>query len=86
MTVDPMGTPESRSQTLRAALAFFLEEDNMIDRFEAEGLKAMILQDGQITPEEQQILQEAIGHNNFDSEALKLLKDLLERNPPSPSP
>ncbi len=85
MTADPMGTPESRAQTLRAALAFFLEEDNMIDRFEAEGLKTMILQDGQITPEEQQILEEAIQGNNFDSEALKILKDLLERNQDEPS-
>lgn len=85
MTADPMGTPESRAQTLRAALAFFLEEDNMIDRFEAEGLKTMILQDGQITPEEQEILEEAIQANNFDSEALKILKDLLERNQDEPS-
>lgn len=80
MTADPMGTPESRAQTLRAALAFFLEEDNMIDRFEAEGLKTMILQDGQITSEERQILEEALSNNNFDSEALKVLKDLLERS------
>ncbi len=84
MTADPMGTPASRAQTLRAALAFFLEEDNMIDRFEAEGLKTMILQDGQITLEEQQILEEAIQGNNFDSEALKILKDLLERHQDEP--
>ncbi|MDX2272863.1 MAG: hypothetical protein NW237_13090 [Cyanobacteriota bacterium] len=74
---------ETHIANLRAALAFFLEDDNMIDRFEADGLKTIILQDGQISEAEKQFLQEAILHNNFDREALTLLKDLLYRHSPS---
>ncbi len=78
---DPAATPQDPSiHTLREALAFFLEQDNYIDRLEAEGLKNLILQDGQVTPEEHQFLEDAIRTNNFDSEALKILKDLLSRH------
>jgi sulfur transfer complex TusBCD TusB component (DsrH family) len=68
-------------QTLRDALSFFLEDDNLVDRLEAEGLKILILRDGIISEAEKQFLTEAIQNNNFDSEALKLLQDLLKRNP-----
>ncbi len=68
-------------QTLRDALSFFLEDDNLVDRLEAEGLKMLILRDGMITEAEKQFLSDAIQNNNFDSEALKLLQDLLKRNP-----
>lgn len=75
---DPV-EPEDKIESLRQALAFFLEDDNLIDRFEADGLKTLILQDGQISEAEKAFLQEAITHNNFDSEALALLKELLQR-------
>lgn len=68
-------------QTLREALSFFLEDDNLVDRLEAEGLKMLILRDGIISEAEKQFLTEAIRNNNFDSEALKSLQDLLKRNP-----
>ncbi|MEN9231513.1 MAG: hypothetical protein Q6L68_11445 [Thermostichus sp. DG02_5_bins_236] len=73
---DPL---KGKVESLRQALAFFLEDDNIIDRFEADGLKTLILQDGHISEAEKAFLQEAIAQNNFDSEALALLKDLLQR-------
>ncbi|MCJ2541834.1 hypothetical protein [Thermostichus vulcanus] len=76
--VEPEERTEDKIESLRQALAFFLE-DNLIDRFEADGLKTLILQDGQISEAEKAFLQEAITHNNFDSEALSLLKELLQR-------
>ncbi len=72
--------PVERLQTLRDALAFFLEDDNYIDRLEAEGLRNIILEDGKISDNERHFLQEAIQHNNFDGEALKILKELLSRH------
>ncbi|NJK64103.1 MAG: hypothetical protein HC921_16710 [Synechococcaceae cyanobacterium SM2_3_1] len=52
-----------------------------MDRLEAEGLKMLILRDGIISEAEKLFLTEAIQNNNFDSEAFKLLQDLLKRNP-----
>ncbi|MEN9203757.1 MAG: hypothetical protein Q6K80_04800 [Thermostichus sp. DG_1_6_bins_120] len=73
---DPL---EDKVESLRQALAFFLEDDNIIDRFEADGLKTLILQDGHISEAEKAFLQEVIAQNNFDSEALALLKELLQQ-------
>lgn len=71
--------PESEAKTLRQALEFFLEEDHYIDRLEAEGLKDLIMKDGQISEAERAFLEEAIAKANFDGQALDLLKGLLER-------
>jgi len=84
-SAEPEEQPEDKIESLRQALAFFLEDDNVIDRFEADGLKTLILQDGSISEAEKAFLQEAISHNNFDSEALSLLKELLQRHDQLPS-
>jgi hypothetical protein len=82
LTAEPTpSASETPVQTLQSALLFFLEDDNMVDRFEADGLKTLILQDGQVTEAEKAFLHDAIQRNNFDSQALILLKDLLGRNP-----
>lgn len=65
--------------TLRGALAFFLEDDNVIDRFEADGLASLLIQDGQLSEVERHFLNEAMASANFTQEALDLLKGLLER-------
>ncbi len=69
--------PENKIESLRRAVAFFLE-DNFIDRFEADGLRTLILQDGPPSEAERLFLQEVLAHSNFDSEALALLQELLE--------
>lgn len=65
--------------SLREALAFFLEDDHMIDRLEAEGLASLILRDGAVSAEERVFLEEAIAKANFDSQALDILRRLLEK-------
>ncbi|MEB3328344.1 MAG: hypothetical protein VKQ33_03830 [Candidatus Sericytochromatia bacterium] len=75
MPTDPQ--PEITVRTLRQALAFFLEDDNLIDRLEAESLKELLLRDGQVTSEEKAFLQNAITTQNFDARALDILKSLL---------
>ncbi len=68
----------STAPNLREALKFFLEDDNYIDRLEADGLASLIKQDGQISADEKAFLQEAISRVNFDAQALEILKKLLE--------
>lgn len=72
-----MSNPSSAAN-LREALAFFLEDDNYIDRLEADGLATLIMQDGTISADEKAFLQDAIAKVNFDAQALDLLKKLLE--------
>lgn len=68
----------SRLESFQKALAFFAEEDNVIDRFEAEGLTALLLKSQQpLSSDEKKILADLIQKHNFDSEALKILQDLL---------
>lgn len=71
-------TPTSAA-SLREALKFFLEDDNYVDRLEAEGLASLINQDGKVSAEERAFLQEAIASANFDGRALETLKRLLEK-------
>ena len=71
--------PDRSANTLREALAFFLEDDHYLDRLEAEGLKDLILRDGVISPEEKAFLEQAIASTNFDERALGVLKGLLDR-------
>lgn len=68
----------STASNLREALSFFLEDDNYIDRLEADGLATLIKQDGKISAEEKAFLEQAIATVNFDAPALDLLKKLLE--------
>ncbi len=71
--------PPITASTLRQALAFFLEDDNMIDRLEGETLASLIMRDGLVDAEERQFLQDAIAKSNFDSQALATLQKLLEK-------
>lgn len=72
-----MSNPSSAAN-LREALAFFLEDDNYIDRLEADGLASLIKADGKVSAEEKAFVQEAIAKANFDQQALDILKKLLE--------
>ena len=67
-------------KTLRDALKFFLEDDQRIDRLEADALKDLILRDGLVSSEEKAFLVEAIGRCNFDDRALSILQQLLSPN------
>lgn len=67
------------AKTLKEALAFFLEDDHMIDRLEADAIMDMIMQDGKIDREEKQFLVDAIQGANFDDRALKTLQALVEQ-------
>lgn len=73
-----MSEQQASVANLREALKFFLEDDNMIDRLEADALKSLLLQDGKIDAKEKRFLEEAIRTANFDSRALDTLKKLLE--------
>lgn len=66
------------ADNLRQALAFFLEDDNMIDRLEGEALASLIMRDGLVDAEEKRFLQDAIAKSNFDAQALATLKKLLD--------
>ncbi len=77
---NPFSSPSMEAENLRSALQFFLEDDNMIDRFEADGLKTLIMQDGKLSATERQFLEEAMERNNFDQEAIAILKNLLQRH------
>jgi hypothetical protein len=74
----PESSPEITVSTLREALEFFLEDDHLIDRLEAESLRELFLRDGQVTEAERALLQEAITTKNFDAKALDILKALLD--------
>lgn len=74
----PESRPRITSSTLREALKFFLEDDNMIDRLEAESLESLILRDGLVSDKEKEFLREAIAGANFDERALAILQKLLE--------
>ena len=67
------------AKTLKEALSFFLEDDNLIDRLEANALMDLIMQDGKIDREEKQFLVEAIQSTNFDDRALATLQTLVEQ-------
>jgi hypothetical protein len=68
----------SRLESFQQALAFFAEEDNVIDRFEAEGLTALLLKSQQpLSSAEKQILTDLLKKHNFNRDALKILQDLL---------
>lgn len=67
------------AKNLKEALAFFLEDDNLIDRLEANALMDLIMQDGKIDTAEKQFLVEAIQSANFDERALNTLKTLVEQ-------
>lgn len=67
------------AKNLKEALAFFLEDDNLIDRLEANALMDLIMQDGKIDTAEKQFLVEAIEKANFDDRALKTLQTLVEQ-------
>ncbi|MEB3196767.1 MAG: hypothetical protein VKP62_06135 [Candidatus Sericytochromatia bacterium] len=75
--------PKVTISTLRKALEFLLEDDNMIDRLEATALQELILRDGVVSQQERAFLQEAIAASNFDSQALDILKRLLASNVPA---
>jgi hypothetical protein len=79
-SMDPVKPTGVTVSNLREALKFLLEDDNMIDRMEAEALVGLIQQDGRVTDEEKAFLNEAIAHSNFDERALNLLKAVLEKN------
>lgn len=70
--------PPITASTLREALAFFLEDDNMIDRLEGEALASLIVRDGLVSEEERTFLKDAMAKSNFDSRALATLKQLLD--------
>lgn len=69
--------PPITASTLRQALAFFLEDDHLIDRFEGEALASLIQRDGVVDEAEKAFLREAIASSNFDSRALATLEKLL---------
>ena len=69
-------TPTSAS-SLREALKFFLEDDNYIDRLEADGLATLIKQDGMVSETEKAFLKEALATANFDAQALAILQKVL---------
>ena len=70
--------PPITASTLREALAFFLEDDNTIDRLEGEALASLIMRDGLVDVEERRFLQDAMAKSNFDGQALATLKKLLD--------
>jgi hypothetical protein len=70
--------PPVSASTLREALKFFLEDDNYVDRLEADGIKTLIEQDGKISEEEKGFIRDALANVNFDAQALAILQKLLE--------
>lgn len=70
--------PPITASTLREALQFFLEDDNYIDRLEADALASLIKVDSKVSEEEKAFLRDAMATTNFDEKALAILKKLLE--------
>ena len=66
------------AKTLREALQFFLEDDNYVDRLEADALASLITRDERVSEEEKAFLRDAIARVNFDQRALDVLKRLLD--------
>ena len=66
-------------KTLEQALKDILHDDQMVSKYDAQAIKALILSDGKVSKEEQAFLEKALKNNNFDEKAYEMLSQLLLR-------
>lgn len=65
--------------TLQEALREAFEDHAKISKYEAKVIHEIILADGKVSPQERELLQQALKSDQFDEDARELLSQLLLR-------
>ncbi len=66
-------------KTLSDALKECFQDKHKVSFYEAKVIRELILADGQVSPQERLLLEEALHEDKFDEKAVALLSNLILR-------